>query len=85
MTLFSTHPTLVPLVNKITRQVDHTDFSENGTFERSPIKPTLNYFRAQNERSRSTAHIIPYMQIMVLYRISRHTPHYSQYNQMASF
>ena len=24
------------------------------------------------------------MQTMVLYRISRHTPHYSQYNQMAS-
>ena len=78
MTLFSTHPTGVPLVKKITRQVDHTDLSENGTFERTPVKPTLNDFRAQNEGFRSTSHIILYMQIMVLYRILEHTPHYPQ-------
>ena len=48
---------------KITRQLNHTDFPQNGTFEHTPIKPTFNDFRAQNERVRSTAHIIPYMQI----------------------
>ena len=44
MTLFSTHPTLVPLVNKLTRHVDHTDFSEKWNIWAFPYKADFERF-----------------------------------------
>ena len=73
--LFSTHLTLVPLVKKYQDRFTTQISQKNGIFEGTPIKPILKDFRAENERSQSTAHIIPYILIMMTYRISQHSLH----------
>ena len=69
-TLFSTHPTLVALVKKISRHVNHEDFSDKWNIGGYPYKED---FRAENKCFHSTAHIIPYIKIIMIYRISHHS------------
>ena len=58
-TLFSTHLTLVPLVKKYQHMLTPKISHKNGILERTPIKPILEIFRAENKRFHPTVHSIP--------------------------
>ena len=73
-TLFSTHTTLVPLVKKYQHMLTTKISQKSGILERTPRKPILKIFRAENKRFHSTAHIIPWILIMMIYRSSQQSP-----------